>query len=98
MPEQTPDYVPRPSGSSAGVVIGIVAAVLLLLVVCGVGLLGVGWLAYRTVEVQVPVPPAQVLRVDEVPTESPKPEPPNAIEPTSEEQPIQPDAVPQRPQ
>ncbi len=83
MADQTPEYVPRPSGSSAGVVIGIVAVViLLLLVVCGVGLLGIGWFAYRAVEVQaVPAPPREVLEVAPAPAEPPAVEPPKAAPP-----------------
>ena len=56
MPDQTPDYVPPPRGSGAGLVIGMVVAVLLLFV-CGVGLLGVGFLSFRAVDVQVQPPP-----------------------------------------
>ena len=50
---QTPDYVPPPRSSSGGVIV-VIAVVLLLLVVCGVGLLGVGFMTFRAVEVQQP--------------------------------------------
>jgi hypothetical protein len=70
MPDQSPapDYVPRPTGSSAGsVIVIIVGVVLLLFIVCGLGLLGVGWFAYRAVEVDVQrMNEAQVQPVDEV--------------------------------
>jgi hypothetical protein len=67
MPE--PDYLPPPShGSGTGLAVGIVAVIPLLVVVCGVGLLGFRFLAFRTVEtrllapidqeqIEVPLPP-----------------------------------------
>jgi hypothetical protein len=89
MPDQTPapDYVPRPTGSSAGVAIAIVAAILLLVVVCGLGLLGVGWLAYSAVEVPQPAqqPPPMIVPAPEVA--------PVSVEPGSQqEQKPEPDA------
>lgn len=56
-PNEQPEYVPPPPrGSGVGIVIAIVVGVILLLVaVCGIGLLGVGWMTYRSVGDPIPV-------------------------------------------
>jgi hypothetical protein len=70
MSDQTPEYVPPPRSSGAGIVIGILVAVFLLVAVCGVALLGFGWFAYRAVDVQMPPPVPQPI-VEEAPAIGP---------------------------
>jgi hypothetical protein len=83
MPDQTPDYVPRPSSSSG---VAIVAAVVLLLVVlCGVGLLGARWLRSSA----VPLTPIPLPMPSEL-TPPPITAPDDLAEPAT-----QPDATPE---
>ena len=87
MSDKAPDYVPPPRSSGAGIVIGILVAVFLLLVVCGVGLLGFGFVAYKAVEVQMPPPtpavpqPAEKAQKIVPPSETETPEEPEIASP-----------------
>ncbi len=80
----TPEYVPPPRGSSTGLIVGIVVGVIVLLIVlCGVGLLGMGFMAYRTVETQIqqPVPQMDLLQPPDPPVVEPPAEVPNGATP-----------------
>jgi hypothetical protein len=72
------DYVPRPSGSNTGWIIAVVLLIVLVpLVLCGLGVLGLGWF-YTSVEVQQPPPVPMEQAVE--PAEVPQPVEP-AVEP-----------------
>ena len=86
----TDDYVPRPTRTNTGWIVGLLVLLLLVpLVLCGLGLVGFG-LSYSTVEVQRP--PIMAPQPPATPTIAPEPRPTPVEVPDPDQPPFDPDS------